>query len=197
MLKLGIIAISHKENEKRVPIHPADFPKISPLHKPYIYIDTNYGSNFGYTDDQLRPHVAAILPKQQIYTTCDIILILKYTRQDYLQIPPNKICWGWHHLVQNKENVDIITNFNKQLTAISLEAMYENNIYIFNDNRIIAGYSSVLHAFQLKGLTGYLSQNNLKAAIISYGNVGKGALDGLLAMDIKPHLIDKIGRAHV
>ena len=50
MLKIGIIGQSFKENEKRLPIHPADFKHLNPLYKNIIYIDKNYGINFGYSD---------------------------------------------------------------------------------------------------------------------------------------------------
>lgn len=185
MLKLGIIGESNKENEKRLPIHPNDFSKISEKYREFIYIDKNYGVNFGYSDDELIQYVN-VIDKKEIYEKCDIILILKYVNKDYIDIGPNKICWGWHHLVQNKNNVDII--LDKKLTAISIEAMFDNGVYILESNRKMAGYASVFHALQLKGLTGYLIKNTnnklIKAAVISYGQVGKGAVDGLLAMDI-------------
>lgn len=187
-LKLGIIGASYKENEKRLPIHPKDFCKIDKIYKNHIYIDKNYGVNFGYTDDQLRPYVADIVDKSYIYQNCDVILTLKYVKRDYQEIGSDKICWGWHHLVQNKNNVDII--IEKKLTAISIEAMFDNTgSYILNENRIAAGYASILHALQLKGITGYLSK--LRAAVISYGYVGKGAVDGLLSMGVSVDVYTK------
>lgn len=181
-LKLGIIGISYKENEKRLPIYPGDFKKIDKKYQKNIFIDHNYGINFGYSDDQLQPYVGGILSKEEIYKICDVILILKYTHNDYKLINPNKICWGWHHLVQSPENVDVI--IKKNLTTISIEEMYENNKYILEDNRFIAGYASVMHALQLKGLTGYLLNIQPKIAVISYGGVGKGAVDALIALNM-------------
>lgn len=211
MLKLGIIGHNFKDNERRLPIHPRDFQKINEHYRKSIYIDTNYGINFGYTDEQLRPYVGEIVNKEDIYKMCDIVLMLKYTHNDYKMmtptegcadvktstqaslmksglfttegfLQPNKICWGWHHLVQNKENVDLI--LEKKLTAISIEQMFENGNYILEDNRLIAGYASIMHSFQLKGLTGYLldSVDQPKIAVISYGCVGKGAVSALISL---------------
>jgi alanine dehydrogenase len=187
MLKLGIIGTSHKEHEKRLPVHPAHFANIDEKYRQHIYIDKNYGINFGYSDTQLLQYVAGIVNRMDIYNICDVIITLKYTTQDYIDMQPNKICWGWHHLVQNKKNVDII--IKKKLTIISIEAMFDAGLYILNKNRMLAGYASILHAFQLKGITGYLNDNSiscsLRAAVISYGHVGKGAVDGLLTMNVK------------
>jgi len=179
MKKLGIIGNSFKENEKRLPIHPSDFCKIDNKYRQYIYIDEGYGNNFGYSDNDLKKYVN-ILPKNKIYEECDIVLVLKYTYDDYKLISSNKICWGWHHLVQNKQNVDLI--IEKKITAISIEQMFENGIYILEDNRLIAGYASIMHALQLKGLTGYLSTSQPKIAILSYGCVGKGAIDAFISL---------------
>jgi alanine dehydrogenase len=180
-LKIGIIGSSYKENEKRLPIHPADLLKIPIEYRPYILIDTGYGINFGYTDEQLKSHVGKILTKEEIYKIADVILVLKFTKQDYELIRPKKICWGWHHLVQNKQNVDII--INKELTTVSIENMFNNGKYILEDNRHIAGYASIMHAMQLKGLTGYLLEEQPKIAILSYGCVGKGAVDAFTSLD--------------
>lgn len=186
MLKLGIIGQSNKENEKRLPIHPKDFKNIDEKYRNLIYIDKNYGFNFGYKDSELSPYVGGIIDKSDIYKICDIILILKFTYDDYLNVKPGTICWGWHHLMQNKKHVDII--IQKHLTIISIEEMYLDNKYILQDNRIIAGYSSVMHALQLKGMTGYLNFNKANQptfAVLSYGSVGIGAVDGLLALGYK------------
>nr|XP_012556004.1 serine-rich adhesin for platelets-like [Hydra vulgaris] len=183
--KLGIIGNSFKENEKRLPIHPADFSKIPKKYGSNIFIDKSYGKNFGYTDDQLKPFVGAILTKEEIYKSCDVLITLKFTEADYNIIGNDKICWGWHHLVQNKKNVDTI--IKKGLTAISIEQMYENGRYILEDNRLIAGYSSVMHALQLKGLTGYLylPEDQIRIAIISHGWVGRGAVDAFKALGFR------------
>jgi alanine dehydrogenase len=182
-LTLGIIGESFKQNEKRLPLHPKDFCNIPERYRSHIFIDQGYGKNFGYTDDQLRPYVGGILKKEEMYKKCDVMMILKYTKSDYKMFDSKKICWGWHHLVQNKENVDII--LKKQLTSISIEQMFEDGRYILDDNRLIAGYASIMHAMQLKGLTGYLLVDQPKIAVISYGCVGKGAVDALISLGFK------------
>lgn len=184
MLKLGIIGRSFKENEKRLPIHPMDFQKIPIEFREYIFIDKNYGINFGYSDEQLKPYIGGILTKDEIYNYCDVILVLKYTKSDYVKMGADKICWGWHHLVQNKGNVDII--LNKNITAISIEQMFDNGKYILEENRLMAGYASIMHAFQLKGITGYLCnpKTNHKVAVLSHGWVGRGAVDALKALNV-------------
>ena len=183
MHRLGLIGNSFKENEKRLPIHPADFSKIPEKFRQYIFIDKGYGKYFGYQDDHLRPYVGGILDKSEIYNLCDVITTLKFTSSDYKMVPAGKMCWGWHHLIQNKNNVDII--IEKKLSAVSIEHMFNDGKYILEDNRLMAGYSSVMHAMQLKGITGYLIESHPRIAIISHGMVGMGAVDASLALGFK------------
>jgi hypothetical protein len=46
-LSLGDLARSHKENERRLPIHPAHFSRIDRRVRPRIFIERGYGSDFG------------------------------------------------------------------------------------------------------------------------------------------------------
>ena len=66
--------------------------------------------------------------------------------------------WGWPHCVQDAELTQVA--IDRQLTLIAFEAMNHwnrdgsFNLHVFHKNNELAGYCSVLHAFQIAGITG-------------------------------------------
>lgn len=76
-LTLGVIAMSRKENERRLPIHPLHIQLIEPGLRERIYLEAGYGESFGLTDEQLAPLVAGLRTRDQLIGACDIILLAK------------------------------------------------------------------------------------------------------------------------
>ena len=60
-LELGIVAHSRKENEHRLPVHPAHFERIDADLRARIYLESGYGEHFGVADSQLAPLVAGFV----------------------------------------------------------------------------------------------------------------------------------------
>ena len=60
-LKLGIMAQSRKENEHRLPIHPAHFDRIDADLRGRIHLEQGYGGHFGVKSslDNLGPSAGA------------------------------------------------------------------------------------------------------------------------------------------
>jgi hypothetical protein len=74
------------------------------------------------------------------------------------------------------------------MTFIAMEDMHrykpsgEKDVWLFHAQSELAGYCSVLHALQLLGTKGGYDQPS-RAAVISFGTAGRGAVHALHALD--------------
>ena len=149
-----------------------------------IYLERGYGERFGVPDEQLAPHVAGVLPRQQLLADCDVILLPKPLPADLADLRDGQVLWGWPHCVQSEEITQIA--IDRHLTLIAFEAMNhwagdgEFTLHVFHKNNELAGYCSVLHALELIGTTGDYGRH-LRAAVIGFGATGRGAVTALNA----------------
>lgn len=181
MKTMGLL-ISHKNNEKRRALIPADLKNIRNIGQ--LYFEKGYGESLGYCDadyEQYGAHIAS----REVALKCDIITDVKLGDADYLdQVEPNKVLCGWAHAVQQISFTD--DALNKNHTVLAWEEIYEDGRYIFYRNREIAGEAAIMHAFRYCGKMPY----DCKVAIIGNGQTAKGAyriLAGLGAeIDIYP-----------
>jgi alanine dehydrogenase len=186
-LRLGVMARSRKEHERRLPIHPLHLQRIDADLRAHIYLERGYGDYYGMPDEQLAPHVAALLPREQLIGDCDVILLLKPLAPDFAELRDGQILWGWPHCVQNEEITQLA--IDRRLTLIALEAMNHWSgdgtfrLHVFHKNNELAGYCSVLHALELVGTTGDYGPR-LRAAVIGFGATGRGAVIALNAHGI-------------
>lgn len=166
MKTVGFI-MSSKENEHRRAILPPDIDSIK--NKTFICIESGYGRNLGYSDDDYRDLGCRILSRDEILQ-CDIICDPKVGDAEYLNKLKNQTVFGWVHAVQNRE----ITNklISNKLTAICWEDMFDDERHVFWRNNEIAGEAAIMHAFQCFGIMPY----NTKVALLGRGNVSNGAL---------------------
>jgi alanine dehydrogenase len=183
-LKLGITSLSHKENERRLPIHPTHFTRIDSGLRDHIYLERGYGERFGVSDAHLAPLVAGLVPREQLFAECDGILYLKPLASDVARMREGQVLWGWPHCVQNQELTQLAVD--RRLTLIAFEAMNHwtsdggFSLHVFHKNNELAGYCSVLHAMQLTGSTGDYGRR-LSAAVIGFGATARGAVTALNA----------------
>jgi alanine dehydrogenase len=186
-LKLGIMSQTRKENEHRLPIHPAHFERIDADLLRSIYLETGYGEHFGVRDDQLAPLVAGFRPRQDLITECDVILLAKPLHEDLAELREGQVLWGWPHCVQDEKVTQ--TAIDRRLTLIAFEAMNHwtrqgaFNLHVFHKNNELAGYSSVLHAMQLTGVTGDYGRRQ-RAVVIGFGATARGAVTALSALGV-------------
>ncbi|MFI0452659.1 N(5)-(carboxyethyl)ornithine synthase [Actinomadura sp. 6N118] len=178
------MARSRKENERRLPIHPLHLSRIEPGIRSRIFLERGYGANFGMSDEQLAPLVAGILPRDRLIADCDVILNPKPLAQDLAELREGQTLWGWPHCVQDREITQLA--IDRRLTLIAFEAMNHwsasggFSLHVFHKNNELAGYSSVLHALALTGVTGDYGRR-LRAAVISFGATARGAVTALNA----------------
>lgn len=183
-LRLGILARSRKENERRLPIHPAHLERIEPELRRRIYLEHGYGEQFGVPDPQLAPQVAGLRSRAQLVDECDVILLPKPQAQDVAELRQGQILWGWPHCVQDEAITQLAVD--KRLTLIAFEAMNHwtadggFGLHVFHKNNELAGYCSVLHALALTGSTGDYGRR-LRAVVIGFGATARGAVTALNA----------------
>ncbi|MFV8184486.1 N(5)-(carboxyethyl)ornithine synthase [Streptomyces sp. AF1B] len=187
LLSLGVIASSRKENEFRLPLHPAHFDRIAPDVRERIFLEQGYGERFGVADDALGPLVAGLRSREQLLAECDVLLLPKPMHDDVAALREGQVLWGWPHCVQDERMTQLA--IDRRLTLIAWEAMNHwtstgaFSVHVFHKNNELAGYCSVLHALQLGGLTGSYGRR-LRAAVISFGATARGAVTGLGAMGV-------------
>jgi alanine dehydrogenase len=183
-LSLGVMARSRKENERRLAIHPLHLERIDAGLRRRIYLEHGYGERFGVPDEQLAGHIAGVCTREQLLADCDVILLPKPLPADLRELREGQVLWGWPHCVQNQEITQL--GIDRRLTLIAFEAMNHWSsdgsfrLHVFHKNNEMAGYCSVLHAMQLTGTTGEYGRP-LRAAVLSFGATGRGAVTALNA----------------
>ena len=183
LLTVGVIGKSSKENEKRVPIHPEHIKGIPQRLREQITFEEGYGVRFGMNDNTLaRLTSGRVAFREEILNGFDCVLLPKPLAEDLSQVREGAIVWGWPHCVQQKEITQV--SIERKLTLIAWEEMFtwsrtdEKNMHIFYKNNEMAGYAGVDHALSLTGTTGYYGKS-LKAVVLSFGSVSRGALYAL------------------
>ena len=186
-LSVGIIARSRKESERRLAIHPRHLERIEPGLRGRVLLETGYGEPFGMPDEQLRPLVGGLHPRERLFADADVILLPKPVPQDLAEMREGQVLWGWPHCVQDAE----ITQqaIDRRLTVIAFEAMNHwtadgaFSLHVLHKNNELAGYASVLHALSLVGSTGDYGRK-LTAAVIGFGATARGAVTALAALGV-------------
>ncbi|WP_370673252.1 N(5)-(carboxyethyl)ornithine synthase [Streptomyces sp. DvalAA-14] len=181
------MARTRKENERRLPIHPAHFERIDADLQPSIYLETGYGEHFGVPDHQLAPLVGGFRSREELIAQSDVILLAKPLHEDLAELREGQVLWGWPHCVQDEKVTQ--TAIDRRLTLIAFEAMNHwtrqgsFNLHVFHKNNELAGYSSVLHAMQLTGVTGDYGRRQ-RAVVIGFGATARGAVTALSALGV-------------
>ena len=186
-LKLGVFGTSRKENEFRLPIHPSHFERIDGSLRSSIFLERSYGGRFGASDDELETIVGGLRSREELIDDCDVILLPKPLAADLVDLREGQVLWGWPHCVQDFELTQ--KAIDGRLTLIAWETMnhWDSDggfgLHVFHKNNELAGYCSVLHAMQLQGRTGTYGRS-LRAAAISFGATGRGAVTAFSALGI-------------
>ncbi len=184
LLSLGVVGSSAKENEHRLPLHPAHLPSIDADLRARITLESGYGEQFGYADDELAEHVAAIRPRAELIAGADVVLLPKPQLADIELLSPGQTLWGWPHCVQDTALTQAA--IDRHLTIIAFEAMNHwtrdgaVGLHVFHKNNELAGYCSVLHALALSGITGVYGRP-IRAVVIGFGATARGAVTALNA----------------
>jgi alanine dehydrogenase len=186
-LRLGVLAQSSKENERRLPLHPDHLGRIPDDLRADIYLERGYGDRHGVPDERLADLVAGLRTRAELVESCDVLLQPKPLLGDVAGMRPGQILWGWPHCVQDAELTQAA--IDRKLTLIAFEAMNHwhrdgsFNLHVFHKNNELAGYCSVLHALQLTGSSGDYGRR-LRAVVIGFGATARGAVTALSALGV-------------
>ncbi len=181
-LTVGVCGTSQKKHEKRVPVHPIHLESIDKEIRRNLVFETNYGLPFGFSNEHLASLSAGIANRSKLLEKCDIVLLAKPLREDFVAMKSGAIHWGWPHCVQQQSITQAA--IDRKQTLIAWEAMHQWSAagewqkHTFHKNNELAGYAGVQHAMNLVGIDGNFGPK-LKASVISYGSVSQGAIRAL------------------
>ena len=186
-MDIGLIATSGKPGERRLPLHPAQIERLPEDVRRRMSLEVGYGDSFGFADARLAPLVAGLRTRDELLTGSGIVALPKPQHDDVAQMHEGQVLWGWPHCVQDAELTQLA--IDRRLTVVAWEAMNHWNrdgsfsVHVFHKNNELAGYCSVLHALTLRGRSGAFGPR-LRAAVISFGATGRGAVHGLSALGV-------------
>lgn len=187
LLRLGVLARSRKEDERRLPIHPLHFERIDADLRDRIILEHGYGERFGLLDSQLAPLVGAMCTRDQLLAEADVVVLPKPQLSDLCELADGQVVWGWPHCVQDRGVTQAAVD--RRFTMIAFEAMNHwasdsgFALHVFHKNNELAGYCSVLHALALTGSTGVYGRT-LRAVVIGFGATARGAVTALNASGV-------------
>jgi alanine dehydrogenase len=179
-----VIGTSAKENEHRLPLHPAQLGALDADVRARTRIEHGYGERFGYDDAELASLVAGTASRQELLEDSDVVLLPKPQLADVASMRQGSVLWGWPHSVQDPALTQVA--IDRGLTLIAFESMNHwtssggVGLHVFHKNNELAGYSSVIHAMQLAGITGDYGRR-LQAVVIGFGATARGAVTALNA----------------
>lgn len=185
-LDIGIVATSRTENEHRLPVHPDHFDLIPAGIRPRVHFETGYGSPFGFPDEELESMFGSVLSREETLRQ-PVVLLPKPVPEDLVEMNEHGILWGWPHCVQRMDTTQ--KAIDRKLTLLAWEAMFtwragRPDVHLFARNNEMAGYCGVLHAFELQGTDGNYGPH-LRAVVISFGSVSRGAIYALQGRGVK------------
>ena len=179
-MKTGVFKTSLKENEKRIPIHPAHIERLSGDILKELLFEEGYGEDYGYSDNQLEQLGCKFSSRENLFKECNIIILPKPLAADLKQMQDGATLCGWTHAVQQRDITDIA--IEKKLTLLAWEEMNHisknQKLHTFYRNNELAGYAGVIHYLQLAGLDGHYGDRK-KVVIFGFGSVSKGAIYAL------------------
>ncbi|TKF25919.1 alanine dehydrogenase [Vibrio kanaloae] len=200
-MKVAVFGTSLKKHEKRIPIHPEHFPLIPESVLKTLYFEEDYASGFGFDINSMIKSIGGILPRKDLFKVCDTLILPKFSDADNLNFQEGQTIYGWPHCVQGEKITQVA--IDKKLTLVAFEAMFSGNgshkHHIFHKNNEIAGFASVQHGTQLRGVTGYYG-GKLKAIVFGFGSTSRGAIHALKSQGIsditvytrrQPHLVEQ------
>jgi alanine dehydrogenase len=179
---LAVMGRSRKENERRLALHPKHLERIPDDLRPRVFLEAGYAEQFGIPDAHLAPWVGGIACHDELIERCDIVLQPKPVLDDFAELRPHQVFWGWPHCVQDPELTQLA--IDSRLTVIAFEAMNHwtadgtFSLHVFHKNNELAGYCSVLHALGLCGLSGHYGRRK-SAVVIGFGATARGAVTAL------------------
>lgn len=183
-LTMGVIATSHKVDERRLPIHPEHLSRIPERFRRQLIFEKGYGAPWNISDMDIAAMTGGVATRHQLLAEIGNVLIPKPVLSDLEALRKGGILWGWPHCVQHSKLTQIA--IERKQTLIAFEDMFvwgpsgQVGRHTFYKNNELAGYCAILHALRLKGIDGHYG-NQRKIIIFGFGAVSRGAIYALKA----------------
>ncbi|PLW75195.1 N(5)-(carboxyethyl)ornithine synthase [Cohaesibacter celericrescens] len=183
-LTFGVIGTSKKEDERRVPIHPAHLPRLSEKYRKKLVFEEGYGLPFDISDAVIAAQTGGVAPRSALLSDLGNVIVAKPTLADLQDLRVGGILWGYPHCAQQRAITQAA--IDRKQTLVAFEDMFvwapsgEVGRHTFYKNNEMAGYCAILHALRLKGIDGHYG-NQRKTIIFSFGAVSRGAIYALKA----------------
>lgn len=187
-LTLGVIGTSKKEDERRVPIHPAHLPRVPEDIRRQLIFEEGYGAPFGIADSKIAAQTGGIATRHELLADIGSVIITKPVLADLQELREGGTLWGYVHCVQQRDITQAA--LDRKLTLIAFEEMFvwtpngQIGRHTFYKNNEMAGYCAVIHALQVKGIDGHYG-NQRKTILFGFGAVSRGAIYALKAHGFK------------
>ena len=72
MLKFGVIGISRKQNERRLPLHPDHFDQIPQRVRGSMWFEKGYAGSLGVMDEQLTRRFGGVMDRDELLVRNDV-----------------------------------------------------------------------------------------------------------------------------
>ena len=183
-LTMGVIGTSKKEDERRLPIHPAHLHRIPEELRRQLIFEEGYGAPFGIADSEIAAQTGGIATRHELLADIGSVIINKPVLADLKELREGGMLWGYVHCVQQRDITQAA--LDRKQTLIAFEDMFvwspsgHVGRHTFYKNNEMAGYCAVIHALQLKGIDGHYG-NQRKTIIFGFGAVSRGAIYALKA----------------
>jgi N5-(carboxyethyl)ornithine synthase len=158
--------ISHKENENRRALLPADLVQVR--HPSQLFIEKGYGEVLGFANEDYQKCGVQVVSRDEVLSK-SVICDPKIGDAEYLAELRDQTVFGWVHAVLNRDIADKLVDGG--LMAYAWEDMYEGGRHVFWRNNEIAGEAAIMDAYLHYGCFPY----NTKVAVIGRGNIARGA----------------------
>ena len=180
-MNVAVIGTSQKENEKRVAIHPEHLKTLPERMRRQLFFEKGYGLPFGMDDGKIEDLTGNRPAKrEELLNHSPAVLMPKPVESDLRAMKEGAVLWGWVHSVQQYGIAQAA--IDRKLTLVAWERMYSRDgrgkTHVFQKNNEMAGYCSVQHALQLRGIDGNFGRER-RAAVLSFGSVSRGAVYAL------------------
>ncbi|MFT6051817.1 MAG: N5-(carboxyethyl)ornithine synthase [Halioglobus sp.] len=187
-LVIGVIGTSKKQDERRLPIHPAHLSRIPEELRKQLLFEEGYGAPFNISDSEIAAQTGGIATRHELLADLGRVIMCKPVLADLQELKEGGILWGYVHCVQQRDITQAA--LDRKQTLIAFEDMFvwspDGHIgrHTFYKNNEMAGYCAVLHALQLKGIDGHYG-NQRKVIIFGFGAVSRGAISALKALGFR------------
>ncbi len=165
-----------------------------------VMVETKAGRMAGYTDDMYRDNGAETVPREKLFSSCDMIIKVKCPLEpEYDLLKNGQILFTYLHFDENIPAENILKMVSRKITAIAYEWVIEKGeAVLLKPMSEITGILFALQSMRIlmesKGIIPAGSMNGIpdpSAIVIGMGRIGSNAARILLANGFFVTIVEK------